>query len=91
MTLRAGTPARLTFVRTTDQTCATEVAVPSLKIKRALPLNKPVEIEFTPEKAGTIGVACGMNMFKGPAARWGREHVCPRDAAGWSNETQMML
>jgi cobalt-zinc-cadmium efflux system membrane fusion protein len=65
VTLRAGTPARLTFVRTTDQTCATEVAVPSLKIKRPLPLNKPVDIEFTPAKAGTVDFACGMDMFKG--------------------------
>ena len=65
VTLRAGTPARLTFVRTTDQTCATEVVVPSLKIKRALPLNTPVDVEFTPAKAGTIDFACGMGMFKG--------------------------
>jgi cobalt-zinc-cadmium efflux system membrane fusion protein len=65
VTLRAGTPARLTFVRTTDQTCATEVAMPSLKIKRPLPLNKPVAIEFTPAKAGTVDFVCGMGMFKG--------------------------
>lgn len=65
VTLRAGTPARLTFLRTTDQTCATEVAVPSLKIERPLPLNKPIDIEFTPAKAGTVDFACGMGMFKG--------------------------
>jgi plastocyanin domain-containing protein len=65
VTLRAGTPARLTFVRTTDQTCATEVVVPFLKIKRALPLNTPVDVEFTPAKAGTVDFACGMGMFKG--------------------------
>jgi RND family efflux transporter MFP subunit len=65
VTLRAGTPARLTFVRTTDQTCATEVAVPSLKITRPLPLNTPVDVEFTPAKAGTVDFACGMGMFKG--------------------------
>jgi cobalt-zinc-cadmium efflux system membrane fusion protein len=39
--LRAGTPARITFVRTTDKTCGTEVVFPSLNIKRALPLNEP--------------------------------------------------
>jgi membrane fusion protein, heavy metal efflux system len=66
VSLKARTPARLTFVRTTDQTCATEVALPSLKIKRPLPLNKPVDIEFTPAEAGTIDFACGMGgMFKG--------------------------
>jgi len=65
VTLRAGTPARLTFVRTTDKTCATEVVFPSLNIKRALPLNEAVDIEFTPAKTGEIAFACGMNMFRG--------------------------
>jgi RND family efflux transporter MFP subunit len=63
--LRAGTPARITFVRTTDKTCGTEVVFPSLNIKRALPLNEPVVIEFTPAKSGDIAFACGMNMLHG--------------------------
>ena len=63
--LRAGTPARLTFVRTTDKTCGTEVVFPSLDITRALPLNEAVRIEFTPAKAGEIAFACGMNMLRG--------------------------
>jgi hypothetical protein len=65
VSLRAGTPARLTFIRTTDKTCATEVVFPSLNIKRALPLNEPVDIEFTPAKSGEVAFACGMNMFRG--------------------------
>jgi cobalt-zinc-cadmium efflux system membrane fusion protein len=65
VTLRAGTPARITFVRTTDKTCGTEVVFPSLNIKRALPLNEPVVIEFTPAKSGEIAFACGMNMLHG--------------------------
>jgi RND family efflux transporter MFP subunit len=62
---RAGVPARLTFVRTTDKTCATEVAFPSLNIRRALPLNELVQIDFTPAKPGEIGFSCGMNMLRG--------------------------
>ena len=65
VTLRAGTPARLTFLRTTDKTCGTEVVFPSLNIKRALPLNEAVVIEFTPAKSGDIAFACGMNMLHG--------------------------
>jgi Barrel-sandwich domain of CusB or HlyD membrane-fusion/Cupredoxin-like domain len=65
VTLRAGVSARITFVRTTDKTCGTEVVFPSLDIKRALPLNEPVVIEFTPAKAGDIAFACGMNMLHG--------------------------
>jgi RND family efflux transporter MFP subunit len=63
--LKAGVAARLTFVRTTDKTCATEVVFPSLKIKRALPLNQPVDIDFTPARNIDASFACGMNMFKG--------------------------
>ena len=65
VTLRAGVPARLTFLRTTDKTCGTEVVFPSLNIKRALPLNEAVVIEFTPAKSGDIAFACGMNMLHG--------------------------
>jgi plastocyanin domain-containing protein len=63
--LRAGVPARLTFIRTTDKTCGTEVVFPSLDLKRSLPLNEPVVIEFTPAKSGEIAFACGMNMLRG--------------------------
>jgi plastocyanin domain-containing protein len=65
ITLRAGVPARLTFLRTTDKTCGTEVVFPSLNIKRALPLNELAVIEFTPAKSGDIAFACGMNMLHG--------------------------
>jgi cobalt-zinc-cadmium efflux system membrane fusion protein len=65
VTLRAGTLARITFVRTTDKTCGTDVVFPSRNIKRALPLNQPVVIEFTPATAGDISFACGMNMLHG--------------------------
>jgi RND family efflux transporter MFP subunit len=65
LTLQAGVPARLIVTRTTDNTCGTEIAVPSLGVKRALPLDTPVTIDFTPAKAGEIAFACGMNMLKG--------------------------
>jgi cobalt-zinc-cadmium efflux system membrane fusion protein len=65
VTLRAGVPARLTFVRSTDKTCGTEVVFPSLNIKKALPLEEPVVVDFTPAKSGDIAFACGMNMLHG--------------------------
>lgn len=64
ITLHAGVPARLTFTRTSDETCAKAVVFPSLNIRRDLPLRAGVEIAFTPT-AGTIAFACGMDMFKG--------------------------
>jgi plastocyanin domain-containing protein len=65
ITLRAGAPARITFTRTSDKTCATAVVFASLNIRRELPLNVPVTIEFTPDKAGEIAFACGMKMLGG--------------------------
>jgi RND family efflux transporter MFP subunit len=65
ISLRAGSPVRLTFVRTTENTCGTEVVFPSLNLKRTLPLNEPVVIGFTPAVTGDIPFACGMNMLKG--------------------------
>jgi plastocyanin domain-containing protein len=65
VSLRAGAPAQLTFVRTTDKTCGTEVVFPSLGLKRTLPLNEPVVIEFTPARSGEVAFTCGMNMLKG--------------------------
>ena len=65
VTLRAGVPARVTFTRTSDKTCATAVVFASLNIRHDLPLNTPVAVEFTPSKTGEIPFACGMNMLKG--------------------------
>jgi hypothetical protein len=65
LTLRAGVPAQITFVRTTDKTCGTEVLFPSLNIRRALPLNEPVVVEFTPKTSAEIAFVCGMNMLRG--------------------------
>jgi RND family efflux transporter MFP subunit len=65
LTLQAGRPARISFTRTTDETCATEVVFPDYGIRRALPLNRAVTVDFTPKKSATAGFACGMNMLKG--------------------------
>jgi len=62
--LKAGEPAKVTFVRKTDETCAKEVVIKDYNINRKLPLNEPVTVEFTPRK-GEFTFACGMNMIKG--------------------------
>ena len=61
----AGRRVELTFTRRTDQTCATEVAVPSLTIRKPLPLNQPVTIELPAASGGSVGFQCGMAMLKG--------------------------
>jgi plastocyanin domain-containing protein len=61
----AGSLATVTFVRTTDQTCATEVVFPDLDIKKALPLNTPVTIDVPSDAPRTLSFQCGMGMYKG--------------------------
>ena len=48
-----------------EKTCATSVVFASLNVKKELPLNEPVTLEFTPAQAGEIAFACGMNMLRG--------------------------
>jgi plastocyanin domain-containing protein len=68
VTVPAHTPLALVFTRKTDATCTKSIVIPlddGTKIERELPLDKPVEIDVTFPKAGTLGYACGMNMAKG--------------------------
>jgi plastocyanin domain-containing protein len=62
--LKANVPAKITFLRTVKDTCATAVVIPDYKIQKDLPLNKPVVVELTPKK-GTIDFACGSGMYHG--------------------------
>ncbi|MEZ5305554.1 MAG: cupredoxin domain-containing protein [Pyrinomonadaceae bacterium] len=63
--LKRGVPAKITFLRTTDSTCATEVVFAEYGIRRDLPLNQAVTVSFTPRKAGEFAFTCGMNMHRG--------------------------
>ncbi len=65
ITVPANTRIRLRFTRQVEQTCATEVVFPALKIQRALPVGKPVVVDVPPQPAGRLAFACGMDMFKG--------------------------
>ena len=56
-----GKPVTLVVTRKTDQTCATELTLPEYEIDQKLPLNQPVEITFTPEKAGELVYGCAMD------------------------------
>ena len=63
--LKVNVPARITFIRKTDESCATEVIIPEFSINQKLPLNQPVVVEFTPLQTGEFKFACGMDMDRG--------------------------
>jgi membrane fusion protein, heavy metal efflux system len=60
-----GAKVTLVFTRRTAQTCATEVVIPALKVRKALLLNTPVTIEYMADTAGELTFTCGMNMIRG--------------------------
>lgn len=60
-----GSHHTVTFIRTTDKTCATEVVFPDLKIEKKLPLNEVVGVDLPTDTAKTLSFQCGMGMYKG--------------------------
>jgi plastocyanin domain-containing protein len=63
--VKPGTPVVLKVTRKTDATCATQVQIPSKKIKKDLPLNTPVTVEIGKLEKGNVPFSCGMNMING--------------------------
>ncbi|HKX31403.1 MAG TPA: cupredoxin domain-containing protein, partial [Blastocatellia bacterium] len=63
--LKQGLPARIEFVRRTEGGCGKEILIPEYGIKRELPVNEPVMIEFTPVRSGEYAFTCGMKMLHG--------------------------
>lgn len=63
--VKSGLPVVLKVIRKTDATCATEIKVPSKKIKKALPLNKEVSLNLGKIEKGEVEFTCGMDMLRG--------------------------
>lgn len=56
-------PLVLAVTRKTAATCATRLVLDEGKIDAELPLNKTVELKFTPTKTGTIKYGCQMSKM----------------------------
>jgi plastocyanin domain-containing protein len=65
VTVRAGSPVTLLVTRQTDRTCAMDFVLKEHGIDEKLPLGRTVAIRFTPERAGRLTYACGMDMVHG--------------------------
>ncbi|MDT9692980.1 heavy metal translocating P-type ATPase [Streptomyces sp. P9(2023)] len=65
VTVRQGLPVRLLFDRQESGDCTSRVVFPDFAVAASLPANERTAVEFTPDKAGRFGFACGMNMVHG--------------------------
>ena len=63
--VKVGQPVTLVVTRRVAKTCATDIVIQDYAVNRPLPENQPVEITFTPTKAGPIRYACAMGMVSG--------------------------
>jgi plastocyanin len=63
--VKKGEPVKLVITRKTDATCAKDIVIPEHGIRKALPLNQPVEVTFTPTKTGELKYGCAMNQMIG--------------------------
>jgi Cu+-exporting ATPase len=56
---------RINFRREETNECSRFVNFPDLKIRRELPENEIVTIEFTPDRLGEFLFTCDMSMYQG--------------------------
>ncbi len=63
--VKKGQTVRLAFIRTDEENCGDEIVFPKQNIRKKLPLNETVLVEFTPTESGEIGFTCGMDMLRG--------------------------
>lgn len=60
-----GQHTTLEFRRTSEQTCATSVVFPELKLEKPLPLNQTVAIQLPANLSSPLVFQCGMGMYHG--------------------------
>ncbi|HEV2036196.1 MAG TPA: cupredoxin domain-containing protein, partial [Candidatus Dormibacteraeota bacterium] len=63
--VRQSVPLRIVFDRQEGGDCTSRVVFPDFAVNRSLPAMAKTAIEFTPDKSGQFGFACGMNMVHG--------------------------
>lgn len=63
--VKRGEKVRLVVTRKTNSACLKEITVKSHGIKKDLPVDKPVNVEFTATESGEIRYACGMDHVHG--------------------------
>ncbi|EKX68439.1 heavy metal translocating P-type ATPase [Streptomyces ipomoeae] len=63
--VRQGMPVELVFDRQEAGECTVRVVFPDLKVGAGLPAHSRTTVRLTPDRPGSFGFACGMNMIHG--------------------------
>lgn len=61
--VKKGEPLKLVVTRKVERTCAKDLILKEHDIHVTLPLDKPVEISFTPSKTGALKYGCSMGQM----------------------------
>lgn len=61
----AGEPLTLRFMRKDQSPCAEKVIFSGLDLSADLPVGKPYDLSFTPDKPGEYEFTCQMAMYRG--------------------------
>lgn len=63
--VRQGTPVELVFDRQEAGECTSRVVFPDLRVGAGLPAHTRTTVRLSPDRPGSFGFACGMNMIHG--------------------------
>ena len=64
-TLTSAIPVKLHFRGSDKPTCADEIVLPELNMRKKIAANETVTFDIPAQQARTLHFACGMNMMKG--------------------------
>ncbi len=62
---KLGSPIKINFRREESTECSRFVNFPDFKIRKELPENKTISVEFTPDRRGEFIFTCDMSMYQG--------------------------
>jgi plastocyanin domain-containing protein len=65
VTIPANTPMKLHFRRSDKPTCADEIVLTELNMRKKIAANETVTFDIPAQQTRTLNFACGMNMMKG--------------------------
>ena len=85
--VRQSVPLRIVFDRQEGGDCTSRVVFPDFAVNRSLPAMAKTAVEFTPDKSGQFGFACGMNMVHGTSESPRNPRPCT--ALPWSEHSSL--